>query len=229
MNMKRAQRGPTNNQRDTARVEAFSDGVFAIAITLLVLNLRVPGGRSQENLWTLLWNQWSMFLGYITSFIVLGIIWLNHHHMFTYIHKTDRGLLIWNTFALMFVAFIPYPTALVAQYIGTENGKIAVVIYSATLLIVTILYNFLWWYATAGHRLVEQEIDTHVLRTITRSYLLGVPLYSLSLVVALINVEASLLMYIMIAILYLLFAGPLPTPSLPLLTKKRETERAEKR
>ncbi len=220
--MKQAQRGPTNNQRDTARVEAFSDGVFAIAITLLVLDLHVPDGNPREQLWVLLWNQWPMFLGYITSFIVLGVIWLNHHHMFTYIHRTDRGLLVWNTLALMFVAFIPYPTALVAHYIGTDNGRQAIILYSATLLVMTLLYNLMWWYATRGHRLVEQEMDTRILRAIGRSYLIGIPLYSLSLAVAFLNGEASLVMYIVIAVLYLFFAGPLPTPSLSRFSKREK-------
>lgn len=155
-----------------------------------------------------------MFLGYVTSFIVLGIIWLNHHHMFTYIRITDRSLLILNTLTLMFVAFIPYPTALIAHYIGTANGKNAVIIYSATLLVMTLLYNVMWWYAIADRRLIKPETDAATLHTITLAYVLGIPLYLLSLILAFVNVEMSLLTYIVIAFLYLLFAGSLPSPSL---------------
>ena len=202
-------KGSTNNQRDTARIEAFSDGVFAIAITLLVLNVHVPEGNG--NLLQALGGQWSTFLGYVTSFIVIGIIWTNHHHMYTYINRTDRLSLILNTFALMFVAFIPFPTALIAKYIVTENASIAVMIYSGTLLIVTLLYNLLWWYATSNARLVPKDVDSEVLQSITRSYLVGVPLYLLSFLLALVNAEASLIIYILIAILYVLFAGNIPT------------------
>ena len=204
-------RGATNNQRNTARLEAFSDGVFAIAITLLVLNVHVPDGNGHENLLSALESQWSTFLGYLTSFIVIGIIWINHHHMFTYINRTDRVSLILNVFALLFVAFIPFPTALIAKYITTENAWLAVVIYSGTLLVVTLLYNLLWWYATTNARLVDSDTDPEVLQSIMRSYLLGVPLYALSFVLAFINAYASLIIYILIAILYILFAGNIPT------------------
>lgn len=204
-------RGATNNQRDTARLEAFSDGVFAIAITLLVLNIHVPDGNVQDSLLKALGDQWSTFLGYITSFIVIGIIWTNHHHMYTYIRRTDRVSLILNVFALLFVAFIPFPTALIARYIATtDNARIALMIYSGTLLVVTLLYNILWWYATTNVRLVDKDVDPEVLQSIKRSYLIGVPLYFLSFLLAFVNPYASLAVYVLVAILYVLFAGNIP-------------------
>lgn len=209
--MKNVMRGPTNNQRDTARIEAFSDGVFAIAITLLVLNIRLPEGNRDTNLWLDLRAQWPMFLAYIMSFVVIGIIWANHHHMFTYINHTDRVSLVLNTLGLMFVAFMPYPTALLAQYIQTPNAQIAVSIYSAVSLMVTVIYNILWWYATTNYRLVRKDTDPRVHHTILISYLLGIPLYLLTFILAFINAWASLAVYGLIALLYISFAGNFPT------------------
>jgi uncharacterized membrane protein len=105
---------------DTGRIEAFSDGVFAIAITLLVLEVRVPHLKDAPIGTTLLGaliEQWPSYLGYAMSFLIIGIIWANHHNRFKYIKRSDHILLTLNTFFLMCVSFIPFPTALLAEYI----------------------------------------------------------------------------------------------------------------
>jgi len=102
--------------RETGRVEAFSDGVFAIAVTLLVLDLKVPkpGDLGGESLLSALARQWPAFLAYLTSFATILVMWVNHHKMFNHIRRTDDRFLFLNGLLLLFVTFVPFPTALVA-------------------------------------------------------------------------------------------------------------------
>src|SRR5712691_3411828 len=109
------------DEKETGRLEAFSDGVFAVAITLLVLNIKVPGIDlppsklpDDTSLWSMLLNEWAMLAAYGTSFATIGVMWLNHHRLFAYIKRTDTGLLLLNLLLLLIIVFIPVPTALVA-------------------------------------------------------------------------------------------------------------------
>src|SRR5258708_12918495 len=105
----------TNDDRDTGRIEAFSDGVIAVAITLLILDVHVP--NVQTGLLPALLNQWPAYLGYVTSFLVITIFWANHHNMFSHIQQVDYALLFINSLFLMFFPFIPFVTSLLTQYI----------------------------------------------------------------------------------------------------------------
>ena len=105
---------PTNDDRDTGRIEAFSDGVIAVAITLLILDIHVPD--VQTGLLQALLNQWPTYLGYVTSFLVITIFWANHHNMFRHIYQVDYALLLINAFFLMCIAFIPFATAVLTKY-----------------------------------------------------------------------------------------------------------------
>ena len=116
---------------DKTRLEAFSDGVFAIAITLLVLDLHVPE-RGDGSLAHALGRQWPADASYVVSFVTIGIIWVNHHNLMRHLERADHGLLFLNVFLLMAVAVIPYPTALVAHYARTENATTAAIAYGAT-------------------------------------------------------------------------------------------------
>lgn len=101
---------------ESGRVEAFSDGVFAIAITLLILEIKVPEGAG-EHLWTALGAQWPSYAAYVVSFLVIGIMWANHHTVFGYVARVDRTLLFLNLLLLLVVAALPWPTALLAEYL----------------------------------------------------------------------------------------------------------------
>src|SRR5687767_6469693 len=112
---------PGQGQRDTDRLEAFSDGVIAIAITLLVLEVRVPHPEPGETLWQALGNLWPSYVGYALSFLIIGIIWANHHDIFNHIGSVDRTFVLINTLFLMTVSFIPFPTALLSEYLTHEG------------------------------------------------------------------------------------------------------------
>src|SRR5712691_13242557 len=116
------------DEKNTNRLEAFSDCVFAVAITLLVLNIKVPGMDSaskplDEDLWRQLFKEWPLLVAYVTSFATIGIMWINHHRLFTHIKRTDTGLLLLNLLLLLIIVFIPVPTALLAQQYAAHPGE----------------------------------------------------------------------------------------------------------
>jgi TMEM175 potassium channel family protein len=197
---------------DTARVEAFSDGVFAIAITLLVLEIRVPAPDATDNGRTLvaaLRGLWPSYLGYVLSFVTIGIMWANHHSIFRYVRRADRYFMLINVMFLMCISFLPFPTGLLAKYLPEPGGRtVAVATYSATLVVIALAYNALWWYAAAGDRLLAPDCDRDAVRTISRRYAAGPISYGVSLGLAFVNVWASLAVHGLLAALYLLPEHP---------------------
>jgi uncharacterized membrane protein len=201
MNTKRMRQ--TNDDRGTGRIEAFSDGVLAVAITLLILDVHVPD--VQTGLLPALLKQWPTYLGYVTSFLVITIFWANHHDMFRHIYQVDYALLIINAFFLMCIAFIPFATALLTKYITSPTEQhTAAIVYGATLLLNGILFNSIWWYAVGKRRLVLRDLDAPAVQRLTRGYLFGLPFYALAIVLSLLNVELSLAFYILIDLMYVL-------------------------
>src|SRR5258707_13580218 len=191
----------TNDDRDTGRIEAFSDGVIAVAITLLILDVHVPNVNT--DLLQALLSQWPNYLGYVTSFLVIIIFWANHHNMFRHIQQVDYALLFIHALVLMCIAFIPFVTALLTQYITSPTEQhTAAIVYGATLLLNGILFNSIWWYAVWKRRLVRRDLDAQAVQRLTRGYLFGLPFYALSIVLSLINVELSLAFYIVIDLMY---------------------------
>ena len=130
----------------TTRVEAFSDAVFAIAATLLVLEFTVKtGGHGVPTLGHQLVHElWPSYLAYATSFLTIAIIWINHHHVMETIERIDRTFLFITALLLLVVAFIPFPTKLVAQFLESSNERAAVYAYGTTLLLMAIVFNVLW-------------------------------------------------------------------------------------
>lgn len=193
-------------EKETGRLEAFSDGVFAIAITLLILNIDVPpldGGTLAEALL----RQWPAFLAYGVAFLTILIMWVNHHALFRHIHRIDRPFLILNGLLLMLVTFVNYPTALLTRYLTDEQGRTsAAIFFSATFVVIAILYNVLWRYAAHNGRLLGPQPNRAAVQTITRQYRWGPLIYGVALVLASFSPPASLILNGLLAI-YFGFTG----------------------
>ena len=201
--------GPANTSNDTARIETFSDGVFAIAITLLVLEIQVPHveySPEGTSLLAALVGLWPSYLGYALSFLVVGTMWANHHNRFKLMVRSDHNLILLNTLLLMCTAFIPFPTALLAGYIqGTEEQQTtAVASYSGTLAVTAVVFTLLWLYAANGYRLVGRNLDPALLRAMTRRYVLGMVLYATAFALAFLNPVFSLALIAGLALLFVL-------------------------
>ena len=189
---------------DTARIEAFSDGVFAIAITLLIIEVHVPAREHAETLGHELLRIWPSYLGYLTSFLTIGVKWINHHYVFELIDRVDRTMLLLNTLLLMLIAFVPFPTAVLAQFIETGGARAAAVLYGATLTLTALTY-FAWWrYASAGRRLIAEQVPDEAIDDITRAYTPGAVLYGGAALVAFVQPWVSAALYLGIALFYAL-------------------------
>jgi len=200
--------GSAGRDNGTGRIEAFSDGVFAIAITLLIIEIGVPHLEDEPPGTTLpqaLVGLWPSYLGYVISFLQIGVIWANHHNRFRFIERSDHGLLFLNILFLMCVAFIPFPTALLAEYLErtASERETAGVIYAGTLAVTAVFFTLLWLYA-AANRLVDRNLDPSLVRAMTRRYLLGTVAYLLVFVLAYVNVAASLILLVILALLFVL-------------------------
>ena len=200
--------GSAGRDNDTGRIEAFSDGVFAIAITLLIIEIGVPHLEDEPPGTTLpqaLVGLWPSYLGYVIGFLQIGVIWANHHNRFRFIERSDHGLLFLNILFLMCVAFIPFPTALLAEYLErtASERETAGVIYAGTLAVTAVFFTLLWLYA-AANRLVDRNLDPSLVRAMTRRYLLGTVAYLLVFVLAYVNVAASLILIVILALLFVL-------------------------
>lgn len=197
--------GSSNDGNDTGRIEAFSDGVFAIAITLLVIEIGVPHVGGEESLFAALAKQWPSYLGYAISFITIGIVWANHHNRFRYIVRSNHVLLFLNTLFLMCVAFIPFPTALLAEYMKDPEYQTTVVaVYSGVLLVTSIFFVTLWLYASSGYRLLDRSLSPGALRVMTRRYVVGTLLYAVTFVISFVSVTLALTLIIGLALTFML-------------------------
>ncbi|HET6793879.1 MAG TPA: TMEM175 family protein, partial [Acidimicrobiales bacterium] len=176
---------------ETARIEAFSDGVFAIAITLLILDVRVPAGTSPLS--HRLLHNWPSYLAYLISFLIIGIMWANHHGIFELIGRTSHGLIVANLMLLMCVAFIPFPTSVLADNLrsGTADQRTAAVFYNATFTLTAVAYNLLWRTASRGNRLIIPGREAEAAE-VTRRFRYGVPGYLAVTLVGLVSLPASL-------------------------------------
>jgi uncharacterized membrane protein len=185
----------------TARMETFSDGVLAIAATLLILEISVDS--HVEDLGRALLDLWPSYLAYVTSFITIGIIWMNHHTIVSTFARVDRVLLFLNLLLLMTVSFLPFPTRLVADYLNEPGEQAAVVAYALTFVVMSVIYNVMWRYASHGRRLIREDVPDSRLRAITQAFNPGVPLYVVTLLAALVSPIASVLLTFAIAAFYL--------------------------
>ena len=133
---------------DSKRAEAFSDGVFAIAITLLVLDLRLPAADGHTLTWQLL-HEWPAYFAYVVSFLTIGIMWMNHHSIMANITRVDRPLLVLNLFLLMGVVVIPFPTSIVAEHLLGSGGAAASVTYGLVMIFISFGFAGLWIYVVS--------------------------------------------------------------------------------
>jgi uncharacterized membrane protein len=187
------------------RVEPFSDGVFAIAATLLVLELHVPAPGSEGGLWHALVEEWPSFASYVVSFSIIGIIWVNHHAVLDHLGRVDRTLLFFNLLLLLWVALLPFPTNLLSTYMreGGTDERVAGVVYTANMALMGFSFSMLWRYAVSRGLLAEGLSDEEV-RVRTRNFMIGAPLYLLAMLVALISAPACLVMNAALALYYAL-------------------------
>jgi len=188
----------------TNRLEAFSDGVFAIAITLLVLELNVPEG---EHLWEQLKDEWPSFAAFFVSFWVIGIIWVNHHGVLDHLARADRGVLYLNLLLLFTVVFIPFPTALLADHLKSgEDEKVAAIVYSGAFIAMSLAYGALWTYITKRKQLLGVELTDEQIRRTSVRFQIGTPFYVVQLAFAFISPAVVLVLNAALA-LYYMFAG----------------------
>lgn len=194
---------------EKARVEAFSDGVFAIAITLLILELRVPE-HSGDHLWQALKDEWPSYLSYIISFSIIGIIWVNHHAVFSTVARIDRPLMFLNLLLLMTVVVIPFPTTLVADYVTEEDaGHIAVAVYSAVLLAMAVSFLLLvGWIIRAG--LARYRLTPPQKRQVLVRFSVGISIYTVAIGLSFLDARVALGFHVLVALFYLLdqIVGP---------------------
>jgi uncharacterized membrane protein len=198
----------------TGRVEAFSDGVMAIAITLLVLDLKVPEPAATDDLLLALGERWPSYVAYLAAFLTIGIIWLNHRTLVDRIARFDARLHWLNLILLLGVATLPFPTSLVAAYVqeGGANASIATALYGLLATLMALPWGFIWRHLADRPDLLEPDYDAAYARAEWRRGSIGVPIYAAATVVAFVSPVVSLLLYLGIAVLYAVTSQGLAVP-----------------
>jgi uncharacterized membrane protein len=191
-------------RKETGRIEAFSDGVFAFAITLLVLYLKDPdpAGSGGGSLLQGLVGQWPTFFAFVTSFMTILIMWVGHHEMFTYIVRADRRFMFLNGFLLFFVTLTPFTTSLVADHIVFSDSNTAAAVYSGSFLLLGIAWNIVWRYASGPHKLLSRDLTGAELKTFTRNFYVGPICYAVALIIAFVSGIASVALILAVAFFY---------------------------
>jgi len=192
--------------RETARLEAFSDGVLAIIITLLVFSLRLPEAETvaRDGLLQALLDQWTMYVAFSASFFFILVMWINHHRLFMAIQRADNTLLLLNGLLLFGISLVPFPTSIVAEYLPDAERTEAVLVYNGLFLVISIFFNLLWFYASHKNRLFSPQTDPALVAFISRQYAFGPFLYLVALLLAFLHPFLSLLANIALAVFFAL-------------------------
>jgi len=191
----------------TRRIEAFSDGVFAIAITLLILEIRPPDIGSSDQpimLGKALLNQWPSFAAYIFSFLMIGIYWANHHYLWRFYKRIDHTFILLNLLFLMCICFLPYPTELLAIFMNKPVMYIdAAKFYEIGLLLPAVTWFMAWKYASSNYRLIDRNLKQSFVNGLTRLYLLSIPIYGVAFAVSCFKARIGLIVAFLLTLSYL--------------------------
>jgi uncharacterized membrane protein len=187
-----------------SRIETLTDGVFAIVMTILVLELAVPN-ISHANIATELPKQilqlWPVLLSYVMSFIVLGFFWIGHDYQFHFIKRSSRTLLWITILYLMFIALIPFSTSLLGEY---WDHQISVIIYGTNLVVASSWIWIQWWCATKDHSLIDQDLDQNFVTMVSRRFLVAPITYLIAVALSFVSTEVSIVLYIATPLYYVL-------------------------
>jgi uncharacterized membrane protein len=195
--------GPRRRELSTGRLEAFSDGVFAIAITLLVLDIAVPASAEKHLLRSVV-DLWPSYLGYVVSFSTIGAMWLGHNAITEYLDHADATFVRLNLLFLLFVAFLPLPTRLFADFIERESSeRVAVTIYGISLLLTASLLTTLWRYARRM-KLVRPDLDDEEIQFLTQRLTPGLGAYGALIIAGIFVPLVAVIGYLAIALFYII-------------------------
>ena len=192
---------------ETYRLEAFADAVFAIAITLLIIEIELPpydevvrrGGLGQALL-----DLWPSYLAYLTSFVVIGIMWANHYSLMKLIDRVDHGFITLNLLLLLCIAFLPFPTAVMAEHLNNPHERaVGVAFYCGCFTVTAVLYFLMWWHAAKDRRLIAPHVSDDAVRAITRAYAPGWLFYLAATLLAFVHVAISLSIMLALPLLYM--------------------------
>ncbi len=186
----------------TGRLETFADGVFAIAATLLILNVDTQVAGDVPHLGDELAHIWPSYLAYAVSFVTIGIMWVNHHTLMSQVERVDRRFQFATIGLLLCIAFVPFPTRLVAEHIRAEGARDAALAYGFTMVATAIMFSITWFYASLGGRLLRRDADQAVVSGISRSYLPGPWIYLAATLLAFASPTASVALFMAIALFY---------------------------
>jgi len=176
-------------QKETIRIETFSDGVFCIAVTLLSIEIGVElhGDVTNKELTHALLAKWPIYLAYVISFVNVLLAWIGHHSLFKMLHKSDNSIMITNGLLLMLVALVPFPTKTLGEFLLTDGFKTAVIFYTGYFVLISIAFRLLWYAATQNRNLLIHDISESQIKKTTKNENIGLICNTLILAVAFIN------------------------------------------
>jgi uncharacterized membrane protein len=181
-------------QKETIRIETFSDGVFCIAVTLLSLEIgvEVKEGITNKGLTKELLHLWPICLAYVISFVNVLLAWIGHHGLFKHLHNTDNGVMMSNGLLLLLVALVPFPTKTLGLFLQTGAFQTAVVFYTGYFVLISLAFRLLWYTASRNRSLLLINTTEAQVKTITRNENIGLICNTIIMLVAFINPWLSL-------------------------------------
>ncbi|HTS45250.1 MAG TPA: TMEM175 family protein [Puia sp.] len=197
----------TDSEVSTQRLEAFSDGVFAIATTLLILEIKIPDHNDllHQSLFRYLLKLWPKYFAYTFGFITIGIYWSNHHYIFKLYKRTNHIFNMMNVAFLMAISFLPFPTAIFGDHINDpDQRQNAVTFFAIGIFLPAFVWFMMWLYAIHKKRLVDERLTESFIKYLTRLFLISNILYIASIIISLFSPTASILLNIILTLLYLL-------------------------
>jgi len=198
------------DEKETTRVEAFSDGVFAIAITLLILDIKVPifpapgspvAEPGNHELLHALGEEWHGYVAYLMSFAVILVMWVNHHRIFKLVQSVDQRFLFWNGLLLMLISIVPFPTSLLARYFQTPAARTAAGVYAGHGLLIALAFQGVWRHATRRDRLLVPGTQAEVAR-LTAQYRFGPLMYAVAFGLAFVSAYVSIGLCLLFAVFF---------------------------
>jgi uncharacterized membrane protein len=195
-------------QKETLRIETFSDGVFCIAVTLLSLEVgvKLTDEISNKALQQALMNEWPIYFAYVISFVNVLLAWIGHHGLFKMLKKTDNSIMIINGILLMLVALVPFPTKTLGEFLLTNALQTAVIFYTAYFVFISLAFRLLWYVANRNKDLLVHTITSKQIKQTTRNENIGLICNSIILGVAFINPWVALALSFGMWIYWIVFA-----------------------